>query len=109
MLLYTLTYIGDCMNPCQGHARQQIIDECEMFLIERYKHSDFEYVKFLDIPVTDQTCNWVCQFKDKSANKMLIVSMFENELQTMTAAVLENVQLQLTNTIKEIKSVLKAM
>lgn len=97
------------MNPCQGHARQQLIDESLSFLENRYKHTNFKFIKFVELPTFGVSAPWICQFEDSSTSRMVLVTVYDGELQTLTAAVLDNLQVQLNTALKEVKSVLKAM
>lgn len=97
------------MNPCQGHARQQLIDESLSFLENRYKRANFKFIKFVELPTFGCSAPWICQFEDQDSSKMMLVTVYDGELQTLTAAVLDNLQVQLNNSLKEVKSVLKAM
>lgn len=96
-------------NICQGHARQQLIDDAIDFLTARYKRQNFKFVKFVELPTFECSTPWICQFEDESNSKTVLVTTYNGELQTLTAAVLENIQTQLNNALKEIKSVLKVM
>ncbi len=96
------------MNTLENiKTTEEIADHALTFLSTRYKHNNFKFIKLVDIPQLPNLVPWLCVIEDSEKKVQRLVTIQDNEWQTMTFSVLTGIQNQLNQALKEVKTILK--